>query len=98
MLSVASLSVTRADRADSAVGEGAYRPRRVSETQENVTDCGGKMPVCKHTERLRLISNMQAGRCRQSHDQHRQKCFVSDRENSLLDENRHMGLVGGNDL
>lgn len=76
MLSVALLSDTRADRAGSAVGEGAYRPWRVLETQENATDCGGKMPVCKHSERLHLVSNMQAGRCRQSHDQHRQQCVL----------------------
>lgn len=42
MLSVAPLSDTRADRASSAAGEGAYRPSRVLETQENATDCGGK--------------------------------------------------------
>lgn len=92
MLSVALLSDPRADSAGSAEGEGAYRPWRVLETRENASDCGRKMPVCKHTERLRLISNMQAGRCRQLHDEHRQLCFVSDRENSPLDRNRHAGL------
>lgn len=82
MLSVAPLSDTRADRASSAAEEGgAYRPSRVVETQENATDCWGKMPMCKHTERLRLISHMHAGRLRQTHDQHRQQCFVSGHEN-----------------
>lgn len=92
MLSVALLSDTRADRAGSAEGKEPIDHGGFGKHRRMPQIVGGEMPVCKHTERLRLISNMQAGRCRQSHDEHRQQCFGSDRKNSPLDGNRHVGL------